>query len=62
MTFAGINYLAVVVAAIASFGFSGLYYMSLAKPWTAALGLQVIGLVWKNRLRGVRRPLVQSQK
>ena len=38
MTFAGINYLAVVVAAIASFGFSGLYYMALARPWMAALG------------------------
>jgi hypothetical protein len=38
MTFAGINYLAVIVAAIASFGFGALYYMSLANPWLAAIG------------------------
>jgi hypothetical protein len=38
MTFAGINYLAVIVAAIASFGFGALYYMSLAGPWLAAIG------------------------
>jgi hypothetical protein len=38
VTFAGINYLAVIVAAIASFGFGALYYMALARPWMAALG------------------------
>ncbi len=38
MVFAGINYLAIVIAALSSFGFGALYYMSLAKPWMAALG------------------------
>ena len=38
MTFAGINYLAVVIAALASFGFGAIYYMSLAPPWMDALG------------------------
>jgi Protein of unknown function (DUF1761) len=38
MTFAGINYLAVVIAALAGFGFGAVYYMSLASPWMDAIG------------------------
>jgi hypothetical protein len=38
MTFAGINYLAAVIAALAGFGFSAVYYMSLARPWLDAIG------------------------
>jgi hypothetical protein len=38
MTFAGINYVAVVVAAAAAFGFGGLWYRLLAAPWKAAHG------------------------
>ena len=38
MVFAGINYLAILIAALSSFGFGALSYMSLAKPWLAAIG------------------------
>lgn len=38
MLFTGINYIAVVVAGVASFAFGAVYYMSLAKPWMAAVG------------------------
>ena len=38
MVFGGINYLAVVIAALASFGFGGVYYMALSKPWMRSLG------------------------
>ena len=38
MSFAGINYLAVLIAAIAGFAFGAAYYMSLSKPWLAAIG------------------------
>lgn len=38
MAFAGINYLAVLLAAVASFAFGSVYYMTLAKPWIAAVG------------------------
>jgi hypothetical protein len=38
MTFAGINYLAVLIAALAGFGFGAVYYMSLARPWMNAIG------------------------
>lgn len=38
MEFAGTNYVAIVVAAVASFAFGSIYYMALSKPWMAALG------------------------
>jgi Protein of unknown function (DUF1761) len=38
MTFAGISYLAVLVAAVAGWLASAAWYMSLGKVWTAALG------------------------
>ena len=38
MNFAGMNYLAVIIAAAAGFVFSGLYYNVLAKPWMVAIG------------------------
>ncbi len=38
MTFVGIDYLAVVVAAVASFAFGSAWYMVLGKAWMAALG------------------------
>ncbi|MBM3583535.1 MAG: DUF1761 domain-containing protein [Alphaproteobacteria bacterium] len=38
MQFVGINYIAVIVAAIAGFAFGSVYYMVLGKRWTAALG------------------------
>lgn len=38
MQFAGMNYLAVVIAAAGGFFFGFVYYMTLAKPWMAATG------------------------
>ena len=38
MLFSGINYIAVVVAGVASFAFGAVYYMTLARPWMAAIG------------------------
>ena len=38
MTFAGINYLAVLVAAAAAWALGAVWYMALAKPWMAAVG------------------------
>jgi len=39
MAFAGINYLAVLVAAVASWLAGAVWYMALAKPWMAANGM-----------------------
>ena len=38
MTFAGINYLAVLIAAVAGWIVGAIWYMALAKPWMTALG------------------------
>jgi hypothetical protein len=39
MSFAGINYLAVLIAAIVAWLAGAGWYMALAKPWMAALGV-----------------------
>ena len=39
MTFAGVNYLAVVIAAVVAFGIGAGWYMSLGKIWVEAQGL-----------------------
>lgn len=44
MAFAGINYLAIVLAAAASFLFGGVWYGALSKPWLAAVGKTEDGL------------------
>ena len=38
MTFAGVNYIAVLVAASVAWIFGGIWYRLLAKPWMAAHG------------------------
>ncbi len=38
MAFAGVSYLAVLFAAIASYIFGAVWYMGLSKYWIAALG------------------------
>lgn len=38
MVFAGMNYLAILVAAVAAFGFGSIYYMGLSHQWLAAVG------------------------
>ena len=38
MTFAGINYLAVLIAAAAAWVLGAVWYMALATPWMAAVG------------------------
>ena len=38
MVFAGINYLAVLLAAVGAFAWGAAYYMTLSKQWLAAVG------------------------
>ena len=38
MTFAGINYLAVIIATIAGFGFGAIWYGVLSQQWLIAVG------------------------
>ena len=39
MVFAGLNYLAIVIAALAAFAWGAIYYMTLSKQWLAAVGI-----------------------
>ena len=39
MVFAGLNYLAILLAALAAFGWGAIYYMTLSKQWLAAVGM-----------------------
>ncbi len=38
MTFTGVNYIAVIIAALAGFGLGAVWYTVLAKPWMHAIG------------------------
>jgi len=38
MSFTGVNYVAVIIAALAGFGLGTVWYMVLAKPWMHAVG------------------------
>ena len=38
MAFAGMNYLAILVAAVAAFAWGAAYYMTLSRQWLAAVG------------------------
>jgi hypothetical protein len=38
MSFTGVNYIAVIIAALAGFGLGAVWYMILAKPWMHAVG------------------------
>lgn len=38
MSFAGVNYVAVIIAALAGFGLGMVWYMVLSKPWMQAVG------------------------
>ncbi len=48
MTFTGVNYLAVVLAAAAGWLVGAAYYMSLSRPWVAALGTTMERLKAEN--------------
>ncbi len=49
MDFAGINYLAVPLAAFVSFVCGGIWYGALAKPWMSATGLSADKIKESNR-------------
>jgi Protein of unknown function (DUF1761) len=38
MSFAGVNYVAVIIAALAGFGLGAVWYTVLSKPWMHAIG------------------------
>jgi len=60
MTFAGINYIAILVAAAAGWAAGAAWYMALAKPWMAAVGLSQEEIEASRQRPGASLPFVYA--
>ena len=60
MTFAGMNYLAIVIAAVAAWLFGAGWYMALGKPWMAALGTTPDRMAEAKKRPGAWLPFVYA--
>jgi hypothetical protein len=58
MTFAGLNYLAVLIAAVVAWIAGAAWYMSLAKPWRAAIGISAEKMEELKTRPGAHLPLI----
>ena len=58
MAFAGINYLAVLIAAVVSWLAGAVWYMALAKPWLAAIGVTPVEMHERRKGPGAFLPFV----
>ncbi|HEY6258385.1 MAG TPA: DUF1761 domain-containing protein [Xanthobacteraceae bacterium] len=60
MTFAGLNYLAIVIAAVVAWIAGAAWYMSLAKFWRAALGIAPEKMQELKNRPGAHLPFIYS--
>ena len=60
MTFAGINYLAVLIAAVAGWGVGTPWYMAFAKPWMAANDLTQEKIAQRQSRPGGSLPFIYA--
>jgi len=60
MTFAGLNYLAIVIAAVAAWLAGAVWYMSLGKIWTAALGKTPEQALAESKQPGAYLPFIYT--
>src|ERR1700686_4564420 len=58
MTFAGLNYLAIIIAAIVAWVAGAVWYMSLGRIWTAAQGLTLEAMHEKKSRPGAYLPFI----
>jgi hypothetical protein len=58
MAFAGINYIAVLVAAVAAWAAGAVWYMALANPWMAATGITSEQIEASKQRPGASLPFV----
>ena len=58
MTFAGINYLAILIAAAAGWVAGAVWYMALANPWMAAVGLTKEKIEENRKQPGASLPFI----
>ena len=60
MSFSGVNYIAIIIAALAGFGLGAVWYTVLAKPWMHAVGLTEAECKARNQGAGRIVPFVIS--
>jgi hypothetical protein len=60
LTFAGMNYLAIVIAAVAAWLCGAGWYMALGKPWMAALGTTSDKMAEAKKRPGAWLPFVYA--
>jgi hypothetical protein len=60
VTFAGINYLAVAIAAVVAFAASSAWYMSLSRSYAAALGKTVDQMAEERKKQGAFLPYIYA--
>jgi hypothetical protein len=60
MTFAGLNYLAIVIAAVVAWLAGAVWYMTLGKIWTAALGKTLEQAHAESKRPGAYLPFVYA--
>jgi hypothetical protein len=60
VTFAGLNYLAVVIAAVVAWLVGAAWYISLGRMWTAALGMTREEMHARQKQGGAYLPFVYS--
>jgi len=58
MTFTGVNYLAILIAAVAAWLAGAVWYMGLGKVWTAALGCTPEQMEERKRQPGAFLPFI----
>jgi len=60
MTFAGLNYLAVLIAAVLAWIAGAAWYMSLAKPWREAIGISADKMEELRKRPGAQLPFIYA--
>jgi hypothetical protein len=60
MTFAGLNYLAIVIAAVAAWLVGAAWYTTLGRVWTAAMGLTVEEMHERRNRPGAYLPFLYT--
>jgi hypothetical protein len=60
MTFAGLNYLAILIAAIVAWLAGAVWYMGLGKIWTAALGITPQQMQERRSKPGAHLPFIYA--
>src|SRR5215470_9597212 len=60
MTFAGVDYLAIVVAAVVAWLAGAAWYMTLGRVWTAAIGMTPAAMEEARRRPGAHLPFIYA--